>query len=83
MTHNRANVEEYVRGIIAELLELERDAVLPSSRLIEDLGADSLHRVELVMALEKAFNIEVSEDDAREFLSVQDVFNCVKRHTKL
>jgi len=76
-------IDERVKDIVAEVLEVPSGTIAPEARLGEDLCADSLHKVELVMALEKAFDIEISEVIAQGFISVQDVVDCVTRSYKV
>ena len=65
------SVEEKVRGIVAKQLGLGEDEVNNESSFIDDLGADSLDTVELVMSLEEEFDIEISDDEAENILTVQ------------
>jgi acyl carrier protein len=65
-------VEAKVKEIIAKQLGVDMDKVTPEAAFIEDLGADSLDTVELVMAFEEAFNIEIPDEDAEKILKVQD-----------
>ena len=65
------SVEEKVRGIVAKQLGLSEDEVTNESSFIDDLGADSLDTVELVMSLEEEFDIEISDDEAENILTVQ------------
>jgi len=71
-------VEERVKKIITEQLGVEEDEVVPDARFVEDLGADSLDTVELVMAFEEAFDIEIPDDRAEKILSVQDAVDFIK-----
>jgi acyl carrier protein len=64
-------VGEKVKDIIAKQLGVDAEKVTPEASFIEDLGADSLDTVELVMAFEEAFNIEIPDDDAEKILKVQ------------
>jgi acyl carrier protein len=66
------SVEAKVKDIIAKQLGVDLDKVTPESSFIDDLGADSLDTVELVMAFEEAFNIEIPDEDAEKILKVQD-----------
>ena len=59
-------VDERVKKIIAEQLGVEEDDVVPEAKFVEDLGADSLDTVELVMALEEEFEIEIPDEDAEK-----------------
>ncbi len=65
------SVEEKVRGIVAKQLGLGEDEVTNESSFTDDLGADSLDTVELVMSLEEEFDIEISDDEAENILTVQ------------
>jgi len=64
---------EKIYEIISTGLKIDKDKINPASRFIDDLGADSLDLVELVMALEEEFELDIPEDDAEKFLSVQDI----------
>ena len=67
------STEEKVKNIIVEQLGVNADQVVPDAKFIEDLGADSLDTVELVMAFEEEFEIEVPDEDAEKLMSVGDV----------
>jgi len=73
-----ATVEERVKKIIAEQLGVEEDEVTPESSFVEDLGADSLDTVELVMALEEEFGIEIPDEDAEKILTVGKALDYIK-----
>jgi len=60
---------------IREQFGVREEEVIPTANLIEDLGADSLDHVELVMALEEDFNIEISDEEAEKFVTVQDIMD--------
>jgi acyl carrier protein len=77
-----ASVEERVREIISEQLNVSKDEVIPEASFTDDLGADSLDLVELVMALEEEFEIEVSDEDAEKIRKVKDVFDYIEKHKK-
>jgi acyl carrier protein len=77
-----ASVEERVREIISEQLNVSKDEVVPDASFTDDLGADSLDLVELVMALEEEFEIEVSDEDAEKIRKVKDVFDYIDKHKK-
>ncbi len=66
------SVEPKVKDIIAKQLGVDLDKVAPESSFVDDLGADSLDTVELVMAFEESFNIEIPDEDAEKILKVQD-----------
>jgi acyl carrier protein len=71
-------VEEKVKKIIAEQLGVDEEDITPDSSFIEDLGADSLDTVELVMAFEEEFGIEIADEDAEKILTVQNVVDYIK-----
>ena len=72
------SVEEQVKKIISEQLGVEIEDVVPSASFVEDLGADSLDTVELVMAFEEAFNIEIQDEDAEKILTVQNAIDYIQ-----
>ncbi len=67
-----SDIEEKVKDIIAEELGVERDKVQPGASFMEDLGADSLDTVELVMAFEKEFDIDIPDEEAEKLRTVGD-----------
>jgi acyl carrier protein len=71
-------VEERVKRIIVEQLGVEEDEVLPAAKFIEDLGADSLDTVELVMAIEEDFDIEIPDEDAEKITTVGEAIQYIK-----
>ncbi|HEY5753201.1 MAG TPA: acyl carrier protein [Chthoniobacterales bacterium] len=75
-------VEEKVKDIIVEQLGVNPEQVVPSASFIEDLGADSLDTVELVMAFEEEFNVEVPDEDAEKLQTVSDVVKYIEDKTK-
>ena len=74
--------EQRVKDIIVEQLGVKPDQVTPGAKFIEDLGADSLDTVELVMALEEEFGIEVPDEQAEKLQSVGDVIKYVEESQK-
>ena len=70
-----SNVEEKVKDIIVEELGVEREKLTPGASFMEDLGADSLDTVELVMAFEKEFDIDIPDEDAEKLRTVGDAMN--------
>ena len=73
--------EERVKEIIAKELEVDVKQLTPEAKFIEDLGADSLDIVELVMELEEAFGIDIPDEDADKLKSVGDALNYLKTQT--
>jgi acyl carrier protein len=73
-----ANIEETVKRIITEQLGVDADKVVPEASFIDDLGADSLDTVELVMALEEEFDQEIPDEDAEQIRTVQNAIDYVK-----
>ncbi|MCB1202785.1 MAG: acyl carrier protein [Verrucomicrobiae bacterium] len=74
-----ASIEEKVKNIIVEQLGVSEEQVKPEAKFIEDLGADSLDTVELVMAFEEEFDITVPDEDAEKLMSVGDVFSYIEQ----
>ena len=72
-----ANTEERVRTIICDQLAVEPDKVKPASSFIEDLGADSLDIVELVMTMEEEFDLDIPDEDAEKMKTVGDVIKYI------
>jgi acyl carrier protein len=77
-----ASIEERVKEIIVEQLGVEEDEVASDASFTDDLGADSLDTVELVMAFEEEFNIEIPDDDAEGIATVQDAIDYIKANVK-
>ncbi len=75
-------LEEKIKKIIVEQLGANADEVTPEASFIDDLGADSLDTVELVMALEEEFDIEIPDEDAEKITTVEGAIKYVKEHTK-
>jgi acyl carrier protein len=71
-------VDEKVKEIIAKQLGVNPTEVTPEASFVEDLGADSLDTVELVMAFEEAFNIEIPDEDAEKIARVKDAVEYIK-----
>jgi acyl carrier protein len=71
---------EKVKEVVIEQLDCNADEVKEDSRFIEDLGADSLDVVELVMALEEEFDIEIPDEDAEKILTVADAIKYIEDH---
>jgi len=73
--------EQRVKDIIVEQLGVNEDQVLPGAKLLEDLGADSLDAVELVMAIEEEFGIEVPDEDAEKLTTFDEILAYVEKTT--
>ena len=71
-------VEERIKKIISEQLGVEEEEVIPDAKFVEDLGADSLDTVELVMALEEEFDIEIPDEEAEKILTVGGAIDFIK-----
>ncbi len=74
---------EKVKMIVSEQLGVDDDAIRMDSNFLEDFGADSLELVDLIMALESEFDIEVPEEDIEDMETVSDVVSYIKNHTDL
>ena len=74
-------VEEKVKKIIVDQLGVDAAEVTPEASFIEDLGADSLDTVELVMALEEEFGIEIPDEEAEKIATVKDAIGYIKAHS--
>ena len=75
-------IDQRVRDIIVEQLGVKPDQVTPEAKFVEDLGADSLDIVELIMALEEEFGIEVPDEQAEKLLNVGDVTRYIEENQK-
>jgi acyl carrier protein len=74
--------EKKIKEIIAEQLGLNEDEVKLEASLVDDLGADSLDIVELVMAMEEEFEMEIPDEDAEKIVTVKDILDYVKKRTQ-
>jgi acyl carrier protein len=72
-------VNQEMVDIIVEQLSVEKDKVVPEASFVDDLGADSLDLVELIMAMEEKFDIEIPDEDAEKIVTVQDAVNYVDK----
>ena len=76
------SIENDVKEIIVEQLGVEESQVIEGAKFVDDLGADSLDTVELVMALEEKFNMEIPDQDAEKIVAVNDAINYIKEHAE-
>ena len=74
------SVEDKVKKIIAEKLSVDLEEIVPEASFVDDIGADSLDLVELIMSMEEEFDIEISDDDAEKLVTVQDVWDYVAKN---
>lgn len=77
---SQADIFERVKKVVVDQLGIDAEKVLPSATFIDDLGADSLDIVELVMAFEEEFDIEIPDDAAEKILSVQDAVEYINNN---
>ena len=77
-----ASVEERIKQIIVEQLGVDEAEVTPTASFVDDLGADSLDTVELVMAFEEAFGIEIPDEDAEKIATVKDAISYIDKHAQ-
>jgi acyl carrier protein len=75
-------IDQRVKDIVVEQLGVKPEQVTPQAKFIEDLGADSLDTVELVMAFEEAFEIEIPDEDAEKIRTVKDAVDYINSHAK-
>ena len=74
-----AVVEEKVKQIICEQLNVSEEDVVPKASFVDDLGADSLDQVELIMAMEEEFDVSIPDEDAEKIATVQDAIDYIKK----
>ena len=77
------SIEQRVKKIVAEQLGVNEAEIKNESAFVDDLGADSLDTVELVMALEENFDIEIPDEDAEKIRTVQDAIDYIGKHAKV
>ena len=73
---------EKVKEILVDVLDANTEDIKPESKFVEDLGADSLDLVELIMSLEDNFQIEISDSEAEKIITVQDALNYIEKNSK-
>lgn len=76
-----STTEERVRKLVCEQLGVKEDEVTPEASFVEDLGADSLDTVELVMALEEEFETEIPDEEAEKITTMKEAINYIEAHT--
>ena len=76
------DIPSEVKRIIKEQLDVDEKDIKPESSFIDDLGADSLGLVELVLAFEEAFEIDIPDEDTEKIRTVQDAINYIEKHAK-
>lgn len=76
-----SSIEKKVAEIIVDQLGVDEKQVTPTASFVEDLGADSLDTVELVMALEEEFDLEIPDEEAEKISTVQHAIDYIKSHT--
>jgi acyl carrier protein len=74
------SVEDKVKKIIAEKLSVDLEEVVPNASFVDDLGADSLDLVELIMSMEEEFDIDISDEDAEKLVTVQNAIDYINAH---
>jgi len=72
-------VEDKIRKIICEQLDVPEKDVVPEASFVDDLGADSLDQVELIMAMEEEFDVSIPDEDAEKIATAQDAINYIKK----
>jgi len=76
------SVEERITKIICEQLEVDEKDVIPEASFVDDLGADSLDQVELIMAMEEDFGVSISDEEAEKITTVRDAIEYIKKNTE-
>ncbi|UCE34155.1 MAG: acyl carrier protein [Deltaproteobacteria bacterium] len=74
------SIEERIKKIICEQLEVNEKDVVPEASFVDDLGADSLDQVELIMAMEEEFDISISDEEAEKIVTVRDAIEYVEKN---
>ena len=74
-----ADLVERIKKIICEQLDVAEEDVVPTASFVDDLGADSLDQVELIMAMEEEFNVSITDEEAEKIVTVQDAVDYVKK----
>ncbi|MCD6232326.1 acyl carrier protein [Candidatus Aerophobetes bacterium] len=79
---NKDEILKKVKEITSEQLGVDESQITPEAKFVDDLGADSLDTVELIMALEEEFNLEISDEEAEKLVTVEEVVNYIDTHLK-
>jgi acyl carrier protein len=74
------SIDEKIKKIICEQLEVSEEDVVPGASFVDDLGADSLDQVELIMAMEEEFGISISDEEAEKIVTVKDAIDYIAQH---
>ncbi|MGD2029831.1 MAG: acyl carrier protein [Desulfobacterales bacterium] len=74
------SIEDKVKKIIAEKLSVDLEEIVPEASFVDDLGADSLDLVELIMSMEEEFDIEIPDEEAEKLITVKDAFDYIDKH---
>ncbi|MFO7785267.1 MAG: acyl carrier protein [Thermodesulfobacteriota bacterium] len=74
-----ADIEAKVKSIICEQLNVAEEDIVPEASFVDDLGADSLDQVELIMAMEEEFDLSIPDEDAEKIATVQDAIEYIKK----
>jgi len=74
------SVEEKIKKIICEQLEVDEKDVIPEASFVDDLGADSLDQVELIMAMEEDFGVSISDEEAEKITTVRDAIEYIEKN---
>ena len=74
------SIEDKVKKIIAEKLSVDIEEIVPEASFVDDLGADSLDLVELIMSMDEEFDIDIPDEEAEKLVTVKDVFDFVAAH---
>ena len=75
------SIEDKVKKIISEKLSVDVGEIVPEASFVDDLGADSLDLVELIMSMEEEFDIDISDEDAEKLVTFQDVIDYIQAHS--
>jgi acyl carrier protein len=74
-----SDIQEKVKAIICEQLDVEAETVVPEASFVDDLGADSLDQVELIMAMEEEFDVSIPDEDAEKIVTVKDAIEYIEK----